>query len=116
MTFLSRSRTRSEQRMRWLLNKMVEHGGRGFLVAWDEEVVDAFVEAFPEAERTLRVYTMGPNSCPLLNRAARKARDLGYLEAGVVGNMDARSYNQRTWCRTWSLTSKGRSAYAGERA
>jgi hypothetical protein len=36
-----------------------------------------------------------------------RAKDAGYITAGVVGNMDARSYNQRTWCRYWSLTPKG---------
>lgn len=43
----------------------------------------------------------------MLNRSARRARDLGYLSPGSIGNMDARSFNQRTWCRYWTLTPEG---------
>lgn len=99
---------RTDERMWWLLQKMDNH--YGFLVAWDEDVVDAFVDAFPEAEKTLRVYTLGPNSSPMLNRTAKRAYDLGLVSPGSIGNQGARSYNQRTWCRTWSLTDKGRAA------
>lgn len=101
---------RVDERMFWIMQQTVAFGRRGFLVAWDEDVVDEFVEKFPEAEKTLRCYTMGPHSSPMLNRAARRARDLGFFESGHVGNMDARSYNQRTWCRCWTLTDKGRRA------
>jgi ribosomal protein S10 len=104
--------TRAHERMIWLLRYMVTVGsgraGSGFLVAWDEATVDAFVRAFPEAEKTLRWYLMGPNSSPMLNRAAKRAERLGYLRAGHIGNQDARQYNQRTWCRTWSITDAGR--------
>lgn len=91
--------------MWWLMSRL--NGRYGFLVAWDEEVVDDFVERFPEANKSLRVYTLGPNSCPMLNRAARRAYDLGYVLPNSIGNQDARSFNQRTWARTWRLTSKG---------
>lgn len=94
--------------MRWVMARTIRWGSRGFIVAWDEDVVDDFVVAFPEAERTLRCYTMGPHSSPMLNRAAIRARDRGYFESGHVGNMDARSFNQRTWCRCWTLTRRGR--------
>lgn len=92
--------------MIWLLRRFAAKHYLGG-VAWDEEDVDDFVEAFPEAEKSLRVYTMGPNGSPMLNRAARRARDLGYLQAGSIGNMDARSFNSRTWCRYWKLTESG---------
>jgi len=97
--------TRAHERMLWLLERISRLSCKG-TAAWDEKMVDAFVEAFPEALKTLRIYTMGPNSSPMLNRAARRAERLGYLRAGVIGNMDARQYNQRTWCRYWSLTGK----------
>ena len=100
-------RKRSEERVIWLLRKIVATGFNG-MVAWDEDKVDDFVEAFPEAEKTLLVYTLGPNSCPMLNRTAQQAYKLGYLSPGVVGNQDARSYNMRTWCRYWSLTDAGK--------
>lgn len=104
---------RAEERMIWLLRrfaKMPFHGG----VAWDESDVDDFVEAFPEAKATLIVYTMGPYSSPMLNRAAVRARDRGYLEAGHIGNMDAKSFNQRTWCRYWKLTDAGLKLVSGQ--
>lgn len=106
--------SRAEQRMLWLLRKMTAPLRRGLdsMVAWDEDVVDDFVDAFPEATRTLKVYTMGPNSCPMLNRAAKRAKDAGYLKAGHIGNQDARSFNQRTWCRVWVITPEGRAAAA----
>lgn len=98
--------SRAEQRMRWLLRHI--HGMTyKATVAWEEETVDLFVETFPEALKTLRVYILGPNSSPMLNRAATRARDRGYLSASHLGNMDARSYNQRTWCRYWKLTPAG---------
>lgn len=70
--------------------------------------MDDFVAAFPEAKRTLIYYSMGPHSSPMLNRAARRARDAGYISPGSIGNEDARSFNQRTWCRTWRITDAGR--------
>jgi hypothetical protein len=102
----------AEERMLWLLRRMVtvgpHSGGRGFIVAWDIETVDDFVKAFPEADKTLRLYLMGPHSSPMLNRTAKRAERLGLLTAGSIGNQDARSYNQRTWSRTWSITPAGR--------
>jgi hypothetical protein len=97
---------RAHERMCWLLDRMdskVHSGGHGFAVAWDEDLVDDFLSAFPEAKKTMTVYTIGAPSVPMLNRAAKRAERLGYLRAGVVGNQDARSYNQRTWCRTWRI-------------
>ena len=93
-----------------MLRRMVDPsiGRDGFIVAWDSYTVDDFVRAFPEAEKSLVVYLHGPNSCPMLNAAAKRARDAGYIVPGVVGNEDARSYQQRTWCRTWRLTDAGR--------
>ena len=44
---------------------------------------------------------------PMLNRAALRARKLGYVRPGVIGNEEARNYNQRTWCRTWRMTALG---------
>jgi hypothetical protein len=95
--------------MMWLLRRMVFVGADGFIVAWNGWDVDAFVKAFPEAEKTLRYYLIGPNSCPMLNAAAKRAKDAGYITPGHIGNMDAREYKQRTWCRTWRLTELGRS-------
>lgn len=92
--------------MVWLLKTIVATKFNG-IVAWDSDVVDDFVDAFPEAEKGLLVYTQGPNSSPMLNRAAKLANNLGYLSPGSIGNMNARSYNRRTWCRYWSLTDKG---------
>lgn len=106
---------RTMARIRWLLSHMTTFPHRGFTVAWDDETVDAFVKAFPEAEAGLIVYLMGPNSSPMLNRTAKAAERLGFLRAGHVGNQDARSYNQRTWCRTWNVTDKGRQ-YIGREA
>lgn len=104
--------SRADVRMFWVMERSARwrKDGTGFLVAWYEDVVDDFVEAFPEAEKALVYYLMGPNSCPMLNRAAARARDLRYFEPGVVGNPDARSFNQRTWCRCWTLTPRGRRA------
>lgn len=101
---------RADERVLWLLRRIASSlGGQGeSLVAWDEEDVDAFVEAFPEAKRTLKVYIFGPNSSPLLNRTAKRAQARGLLQAGHIGNQDARFYQQRTWARTWSLTSRAR--------
>lgn len=103
---------RAEERMVWLLRRMVDRRrgmeGAGFILAWDAEDVDAFVKAFPEAEKTLIVYLMGPNSSPMLNRAAKRAKDRGFIRPGHVGNQDARQFNQRTWCRTWRMTAEGR--------
>lgn len=98
--------------MIWLLRRMTTVGrhrsGDGFIVAWDDHTVDEFVRDFPEARATLRVFSMGPNVSPMLNRAAKRAEKAGYVEAGHIGNQDARSFNQRTWARTWSITSAGR--------
>lgn len=98
-------RQRAHERMIWLLNHIDRTSCRG-TVAWEDETVNAFVDAFPEALKTLRCYTLGPHSCPMLNRAAKRAEKMGYLRAGHLGNQDARSYNQRTWCRYWDLIAR----------
>src|SRR4051812_19828678 len=97
---------RVQQRILWLLRYLERQDG--FCVAWDEEAVDAFVKAFPETNKTLRIYLMGANSSPMLNDTAKRAKLAGYIQAGHIGNQDARSYNKRTWCRTWNLTPLGR--------
>lgn len=101
---------RADERMYWILEEILRHKHNG-IVAWDADVVDAFCDDFPEAEKTLVVYTQGPNSCPMLNAAANRAKDRGYLTPGSIGNQDARSFNRRTWCRYWSITPDGRSAH-----
>jgi hypothetical protein len=93
--------------MHWLLVRMIGLFYPGGMSAWDEETVDEFVKAFPEAKRTLRYYLMGPNSSPMLNRAAARAMSRGYIRPGVIGCQDARSYNRRTWARYWSVTDFG---------
>lgn len=94
--------------MNWLLREMISFRcGWGGCIAWDSEMVDAFVEAFPEAKKSLIYYLIGANSCPMLNKAAARARDLGYLRPGSIGTEDARSYNQRTWARVWRITDEG---------
>ena len=107
--------TRAHERMIWLLTRMTSavRCPFGMEVAWDADLVDAFLEAFPEALKTTRFYTMGPHSVPMLNAAAQRAKRLGYVTPGVVGNQDARQYNQRTWCRCWTITPAGR-AVTGE--
>jgi hypothetical protein len=95
----------TEQRMLWVLRRIQSH--KGWVMAWDEEVVDDFCEAFPEAKKTLIYYMLGANSSPMLNRAAGRAKKLGFLTAGHVGTDGARDCNQRTWCRTWTLTGRG---------
>lgn len=100
-------RKRSKERLKWLLKYIVATHFNG-IVAWDESTVDDFVEAFPEAEKSLIYYTLGPNSSPMLNRTANIAYRLGYLKPGSIGNMDARSFNKKTWARYWSLTDKGK--------
>lgn len=100
--------TQTATRVLWLLRRISNVRHHGFIVAWDEELVDAFVEAFPSANNTLRVYSQGPHVSPLLNRTAKTAERLGYLSAGHIGNENARSYNQRTWSRTWTVTEAGR--------
>lgn len=107
---------RTELRMFWVMKRSTKwrRNGTGFIVAWDEDVVDEFVDTFPEAEKSLKVYTLGPNSCPMLNAAANRARSLGYFSRGSVGNQDARSFNQRTWTRCWTLTELGRRALAAQ--
>jgi hypothetical protein len=110
MSAMKRERVR--ERVLWLLRFLEKR--EGFAVAWDAETVDKFVEAFPEAEKGLRVYLMGANSSPMLNDAARRARLAGFIRAGHIGNQDARQYNQRTWCRTWSLTRLGRDVCRAE--
>lgn len=113
---LAAARTgRPHERMTWLLRRMTDGHRSGFIVAWDTDTVDAFVRDFPEAGRSLRVYTMGPNSSPMLNAAAKRAKDAGYITAGSIGTEDARSYNQRTWARTWRLTAAGSAALETER-
>ena len=102
------SRKRAHERMTWLLHRMAHWTRQGFIIAWDADTVDEFVKAFPEAEKTLVYYIIGPNSSPMLNAAAKRAKDAGYIIPGHIGNEDARSYNQRTWCRTWRLTGTGR--------
>jgi hypothetical protein len=96
--------------MLWLLKRLANRVKCPFefLVAWDVELTDAFLDTFPEALKSTCFYTLGAPSVPMLNRAAKRARGAGYLRAGVIGNQEARSYNQRTWCRTWSLTAAGR--------
>jgi hypothetical protein len=106
---VSKRSRRAHERMIWLLRRMSDPVKcHGFIVAWDTYTVDAFVEAFPEAERTIVYYMTGPNSSPMLNAAAKRAEKFGYITAGVCGNEDARAFNQRTWCRTWRLTGIGR--------
>lgn len=100
---------RADARMFWLLDLIVSRKFNS-IVAWDEDVVDDFVETLPEAERTLKYYTLGQNSSPMLNRAANRAYRKGYLSAASIGNQDARSFNQRTWCRVWVITPHGRAA------
>lgn len=104
---------RADERMWWLLFKISSRYGH--IVAWDEDDVDEFVNAFPEAENTLIYFMMGHNVCPTINRAAQRAKKLGYISAGSIGNQDARSFNQRTWCRTWRLTHAGIDALKARR-
>lgn len=99
--------SRTDQRMLWFLRRLTSFERRGFIVAWDAYTVDDFVEAFPEATRGLRVYMVGPNSSPMLNAAANRAKSRGYVVPGHIGNADAGEFNQRTWCRTWSITARG---------
>lgn len=99
---------RAHERMLWLLRRMATPERGGVIVAWQEKDVDAFVRAFPEAEKALVIYSMGPNSSPMLNAAAKRAKAAGYVTAGSIGNQDARMYQQRTWCRVWRLTDAGR--------
>ena len=105
-----RAADRVHERVLWLIKLMAEPSRRRFMVAWSAETVDAFVKAFPEAERSLRYYMFGPNSSPMLNRAAQRAKRLGFVVAGHIGNDDARALSQRTWCRTWTLTDRGMEA------
>ena len=100
-------RKRSKERLEWLLKYIAATRFNG-IVAWDSDTVDDFVDAFPEAEKTLIVYTQGPNSSPMLNRTANVGMKLGYLSPGSLGNQDARSFNRKTWARYWSLTNKGK--------
>lgn len=100
-------RKRSRERLEWLLKYIAATHFNG-IVGWDADTVDDFVDAFPEAEKTLIIYTLGPNSSPMLNRTANIAYKLGYLRAGSIGNEDARSFNKKTWARYWSLTDKGK--------
>jgi hypothetical protein len=102
--------TRIQERVLWLMRRMTTVGRTGFIVAWDEETVDAFVLAFPEAQKVLRHYLLGPHSSPMLNATAKRAMDAGYITPGHIGNEGARQYNQRTWCRTWRITAAGRIA------
>ena len=96
---------RVKERVLWLLRFLKSRGG--FCVAWDTETVDRFVQDFPEAEKGLRYYLFGPNSSPMLNDAAGRASRAGFIQAGHIGNEDARAYQQRTWCRTWTFTKRG---------
>lgn len=105
---------RSDERMWWLLFRI--SGQYGHMVAWDDDLVDDFLAEFPEAKKAAIYYMMGHHVSPMLNRAAKRAKDLGYISAGSIGNMDARSFNQRTWCRTWRLTGKGIDALKVQRA
>lgn len=98
---------RTEQRMLWMLLRMIGIHGHGGCVAWDEETVDAFVEAFPEARKALRVYLLGAKSSPMLNRAAAMARDRGLIDARSIGCGDHNGFAQRSWARYWSLTQYG---------
>lgn len=100
-------RKRSKERVEWLLKYIAATHFNG-IVAWDADTVDDFVEAFPEAEKSLIYYTLGPNCSPMLNRTAGLAKRLGYLRPGSIGNMDARSFNKKTWARYWSLTDAGK--------
>ncbi len=93
-------------RMLWVLRRI--HKNNGYCIAWDEEVVDAFIKEFPESAQTTVRYMIGADSCPMLNRAANRAKKLGFLSPGHTGTDDARSYNQRTWARTWRLTDAGK--------
>lgn len=104
-------RKRTQERVEWLLKYIAATHFKS-ICGWDEETVDDFVEAFPEAEKSLVYYTLGPNSSPTLNRTANIAHKLGYLRASSLGNMDARSFNKKTWCRYWSLTDKGKAFIA----
>lgn len=97
---------RTNQRMLWLLKRIKEN--QGYAIAWDSDLVDAFVKEFPESEKNLIYYTQGANSCPMLNRAAQRAKRLLFLEAYSGGTDGAHSYHQRTWHRSWKLTDAGK--------
>jgi hypothetical protein len=98
---------RTNQRMLWVL-RLIAAKQYQFTLAWDEEDVDAFVATFPESRKGTKVYTMGANSCAMLNQAARRGLELGFLKSGSASNQYARSYNQRTWVRTWRITPEGK--------
>lgn len=98
---------RTNQRMLWVLRR-IRTNNIGFCIAWDEKVVDDFIKEFPESAKTTVRYVIGADSCPMLNRAAGRAKRLGFLRAGHIRTEDARSYNQRTWARTWYLTDAGK--------
>jgi hypothetical protein len=107
---------RPDERMVWFLKRLASTWYAGLMVAWDSETVDEFVEAFPEAARTLIVFAHGPNSSPMLNRAAKRAHARGYVWPGHIGNEEASRFQQRTWCRVWNLTDSGRVIVAGAAA
>lgn len=104
---MSERTKKANLRMLWLLRKVIA-SPYGCVIAWEDTLVDDFVEAFPEAKKTLQVYLMGADVCPTLNRTAVRARDAGFLKPGSVGTTDARSFNQRTWARLWRITPQGR--------
>lgn len=103
---MKRRSARVQERCDWLLEQFVSDFHNGHIGAWDQEFVEAFVERFPEAKKSLIYYTLGPNICPMLNRTAILLRDAGYLKPYHNGQ-DTIGGQKRTWYRIWVLTKDG---------
>lgn len=101
-----RRSTKVQARMDWLLHQFVTFPHKGGMSAWDSDFVDTFTNQFPETEKSLIVYCIGPNRSPALNRTARALQSEGFLRAGVIDS-DTVGRQFRTWARYWSVTKKG---------
>ncbi len=79
--------------------------GRPFVCASDEEDQEAWEAAFGGK---VVIYTLGPSISPDFARTLRRMFEDGDLARSTIGNQDARSYGQKTYCvsytfKTWPL-------------
>jgi hypothetical protein len=95
---------KTRKRVDWIMQRATRLAA--FHIMADQDVTDDFVKEFPEAEKTLQVYFVGPNSCPMFNRMCRLAAKEGLLKSGSIGvAVEGRGW--KTWARIWRITETG---------
>lgn len=105
-----RKRFTHAQKRAWVLGRLMEKWEKSkrthippmipFICAVEEEDQEAWEAAFGGE---VKIYTVGPNVSPGFARTLRRMWMDGDLRRAVIGNQEARSYAQKTYCISYTF-------------